>query len=586
MNIRLRRSVLGLTALVVAASGLAGAGPGSASATSTVPPYEPDPGSIGALTFYDASGSVVTGGSINDAPFAAYVQAGTPGRTGDTKATLFGYLPKSGVPTGAFSGEQLTASTTYPNPSAPAALKASPLPLVSLTSADETLATLISDFPNTATDAYQGLYQLRLKTSGVGQAAGVAYDSADIQVTGSTWTLVYSAAPASTYTPLTPCRIFDTRTGSGNCFGAATTSPGAIGAGGKLSVQVAGVGGVPANATAVVLNLTAVGATASTFVTAWPDGTTQPTVSSLNVAGPAATPNLAVVPIGKGGVVDFFNKAGTVDLIADVSGYYSSDATGSLYTATGPCRVFDTRSAGLCTGAPTLTPGKIPAGGTLAVKVTGAGGVPTTATAVVLNLTAVGATKPTFITAWPSGATQPTVSNLNVNNASPIPNLAIVPVGAGGVVNFFNNAGAVHLIGDVAGYFSPSTGARYTTTGPCRVFDSRIGSGICSGAAAFAAGPIAGSGVLKVKVAGVGGVSSTATAVVLNLTAVGATNPTFVTAWADGTAQPTVSNLNVNNAAAIPNLAIVPVGADGSIDLFNNSGSVNLIGDVAGYFAP
>jgi hypothetical protein len=586
MNIRLRRSVLGLTALVVAASGLVGAGTGSASATSAIPPYEPDPGSIGALTLYNASGSVVTGGNINDAPFAAYVQAGTPGRVGDTKATLFGYLPKSGVPTGAFSGEQLTASTTYPNASAPAALKASPLPLVSLTSADETVATLISDFPNTATDAYQGLYQLRLKTSGVGQAAGVAYDSADIQVTGSTWTLVYSAAPASTYTPLTPCRIFDTRSGSGNCFGAAATSPGAIGAGGKLSVKVAGVGGVPDNATAVVLNLTAVGATASTFVTAWPDGTSQPTVSSLNVAGPAATPNLAIVPIGKGGVVDFFNAKGSINLIADVAGYYSSDPTGSLYTTTGPCRLFDTRSSGLCTGAPTLTPGKIPAAGTLAVKVTGAGGVPTNATAVVLNLTAVGATKPTYITAWPGGATQPTVSNLNVNNANPVPNLAIVPVGAGGVVNFFNAGGTVNLIGDVAGYFIPSTGARYSTTGPCRVFDSRLGGGNCSGAAAFPAGPIAAGGVLKVKVAGVGGVPSTATAVVINLTAVGATKSTYVTAWADGSPQPTVSNLNVNNANAVPNLAIVPVGADGSIDLFNAAGSVNLIGDVAGYFAP
>ncbi len=102
------------------------------------PPFEPDPSSLGGLRFFDAAGNEITSGNVSDAPFAAYVQASGAGRDGDTKATLYGYLPKSGVPISGWSGEQMTASPNYPNASAPAALAASPLPLVSVTSGDFT----------------------------------------------------------------------------------------------------------------------------------------------------------------------------------------------------------------------------------------------------------------------------------------------------------------------------------------------------------------------------------------------------------------------------------------------------------------
>ena len=131
------------------------------------------------------------------------MQASHAGRAGDTRATLFGYLPKNGIASGAWTGEALTASTTYPNAAAPAPLGSSALPLVTLTSGDSTLASLISDLPNTATDAYQGLYQIRVKTSGVGQPPDATYDSADILVTGSTWAQVYPAVAQSTTTALT-----------------------------------------------------------------------------------------------------------------------------------------------------------------------------------------------------------------------------------------------------------------------------------------------------------------------------------------------------------------------------------------------
>jgi len=183
---------------------------------------------------------------------------------------------------------------------------------------------------------------------------------------------------------------------------------------------------------------------------------------------------------------------------------------------------------------------------------------------------------------------RPTVSNLNVNNASAVPNLAIVPVGLDGFIDLYNASGRVNLLGDISGFFAPGTGAAHMTVEPCRVFDTRTGTGAgsCAGSVPVTTARVAAGNFLQVKVTGVGGVPANATAVVVNLTAVGATMPTFVTAYPAGQVRPTVSNLNVNNASAVPNLAIVPVGLDGYIDLYNASGTVNLLGDISGYFAP
>src|SRR6478735_5069479 len=128
-------------------------------AVTTAPPFEPlpNPPAVGTLKFFNAAGTQITSGSVNDAPFAAYIQSSVAGRSGDTKATLYGYLPKSGVPYDAWSGLQLTASPSYPIASAPGPLGSSALPLVSVTSGDSTLSSLAGTFPNTATDAYQGL---------------------------------------------------------------------------------------------------------------------------------------------------------------------------------------------------------------------------------------------------------------------------------------------------------------------------------------------------------------------------------------------------------------------------------------------
>ncbi|MEO5678409.1 MAG: hypothetical protein ABIS47_01965, partial [Acidimicrobiales bacterium] len=83
--------------------------------------------------------------------------------------------------------------------------------------------------------------------------------------------------------------------------------------------------GVPGSGvTAVVLNVTAVNPSAGTFVTVWPTGEAKPNASNLNIPTGDTRANLVTVKVGAGGQVTFSNEFGTVDLIADIAGWYGA----------------------------------------------------------------------------------------------------------------------------------------------------------------------------------------------------------------------------------------------------------------------
>ena len=194
--------ILRPVALLAAASLLAGAATavsaGVASATTSPPWTLSEPGSVGSLSFYNAAGQQVYGGSLTANPPATYIEGSSQVRSGDTTATLFGYTPVAGQKPGQWSGTLLSSSTTFPNASAPGALGSATLPVVSATSSDHPLSDLVAAFPNpdTSGDAYSGIYELRLRTSGAGLTTTTSYDSAYIQVTGNTWAVVNPAPPA------------------------------------------------------------------------------------------------------------------------------------------------------------------------------------------------------------------------------------------------------------------------------------------------------------------------------------------------------------------------------------------------------
>ena len=205
------------------------------------------------------------------------------------------------------------------------------------------------------------------------------------------------------YVPVTPFRITDTRANSGQPNAGKTLAAAAT-----LNVQVTGLGTVPAGASAAVLNVTAVDPTAAGFLTVFPAGIAMPTVSNLNFTPGVIVANLVTVPLSAAGMVSIFNHAGNTNVVVDVDGYYTStpstNGTG-LYNSMSPVRAL----GNLQLGAPVAANTSVP------VTVTGTlTGVPATATAVVVNVTAAHGTAPSYLTVYPAGAASvPTASSVN-----------------------------------------------------------------------------------------------------------------------------------------------------------------------------
>jgi hypothetical protein len=266
-----------------------------------------------------------------------------------------------------------------------------------------------------------------------------------VDVEGYVSTTETSPGPDGLFNPLLPARLLDTRDGTGGF-----SSP--LSAGGSLSLQVAGRGGVPATGvSAVVLNVTATGPTLAGYLTVWPTGASRPTASNLNFVVGQTVPNRVIVKLGTSGKVDLFNLAGSVDVVADVGGWFadsSSSAGGSRFTGVTPARILDTRDGTGGFSSP-IGPNSL-----IGVTVRGAGGVPANAKAVVANVTATGPTVAGFLTAWPSDASRPTASDLNFVPGQTVPNLVVVKIGADGKVNIYNLAGGTDVVVDVVGYYT------------------------------------------------------------------------------------------------------------------------------------
>ena len=134
----------------------------------------------------------------------------------------------------------------------------------------------------------------------------------------------HATISGSSYVPVTPFRLVDTRTGA---TVPATYAGKTLAAASTLNVQVTGLGTVPAGATAAVLNVAAIDPTASGFLTVFPEGTTMPTVSNLNFTSGEILANLVTVPLSASGGISIFNHAGSTDVLVDVEGYYTSTST-------------------------------------------------------------------------------------------------------------------------------------------------------------------------------------------------------------------------------------------------------------------
>jgi CSLREA domain-containing protein len=254
------------------------------------------------------------------------------------------------------------------------------------------------------------------------------------------------ATTGATYKAVTPARLLDTRVGNGlsGKFNARTVR----------DFDVAGRGGVPANAVAVTGNLTVVGQNAAGYVTLGPDLSNAPLTSTINFPLGETRANGVTVQLLADGTLDavYIAPLGkTTHLLFDVTGYYVPDSTGSKYYPLDPGRVLDTRVGKGLTGS-----FKTDIARSLAVE--GHAGVPTAATAVTGNLTVVGQMDDGYVSMTKALDSTPDTSTLN---------FPIGDVRANGVTGPLTNAGTVglvykaspgkttDLILDITGYFAP-----------------------------------------------------------------------------------------------------------------------------------
>jgi len=275
--------------------------------------------------------------------------------------------------------------------------------------------------------------------------------------------VVGGSAGGSLYNPVTPTRLADTRCSgvpassapaycAGEDIPSANSAVAAPGPGGVAAITVTGVGPVPASGvTAVVLNVTAASPTHGGFLTVYPAGVSRPTASTVNFSQGANVPNRVIVPIGSSGQIDVYNAFGTTQVIVDVNGWFGS--TGASFTPSAPVRICDTRASTVSGLTDACTGKQLTSGSVLAVPVAGVGGVPASASAVVVNVTVTGSSAGSFLSAYPAGGSKPPTSDLNWRPGETVANLTVVKIGSSGDVDFYNNAGSVNVIVDVVGWY-------------------------------------------------------------------------------------------------------------------------------------
>jgi hypothetical protein len=135
--------------------------------------------------------------------------------------------------------------------------------------------------------------------------------------------------PATSTVAIAPIRVVDTRSGVG--------VSGPLQAGQTVTLELAGVHGIPADATAAMLNVTVVGGTAPSFLVLFPSGNARPSSSTVNWSDARAVANALTVGIGADRKIAIYNEAGTVQVIVDVQGYIvPADATPGLKGDAGP----------------------------------------------------------------------------------------------------------------------------------------------------------------------------------------------------------------------------------------------------------
>jgi hypothetical protein len=360
----------------------------------------------------------------------------------------------------------------------------------------------------------------------------------------------------SRFRPLTPVRLFDTRApetsarlvrGDGSSAGPiALTSSGAF-------RDWAAVGVAP-DASAVWLNVTAVGLLVPGYVTVFPNGRPRPETSNVNYAPLQVVANAAPVALGAGSQVNFEAHA-AVDVIADLAGSFSP--TGAGLATIAPTRVLDTRTPSM----------PLRAGVARAVDVR----APADAVGVVTSVAVIAGAAGGFLTASPCGAPVPATSNINYAPGSVVANAVVSALGRGQLC--LTASTDLDAVVDVTGYLTPTAPLSYVPLFPQRLLDTRTTSTPFTGR-------VGAGQVIELPVQRLAGMPSAVGAVVANVTVTDAAAAGYITTFPCTRGAPETSTLNYPADRAVGGLTSTAVD-NGSLCLLS-SARAHVIVDLLG----
>ena len=378
----------------------------------------------------------------------------------------------------------------------------------------------------------------------------------------------------TTYTPISPVRLLDTRVGIG--------SSGAIAANTPRTWQVGGLDGIPSAATAVTGNLTVTNPSKGGAVYVGPSPNAHPPTSTINFALGQTIANGVTVALSNTGSLSatyMANSGNVTSLVFDVTGYFTADTThGDTFHALTPARIVDSRTTvGLSQ--------KLVANEPATFDVWLQGGVLVTAKAVTGNVTIVNPTSRGAVYVGPDPIAEPSTSTINFTAGQTIANnLTVALSGTGTLSATLMGAtdNTTDLVFDVTGYYTAdSSGSVFVPIVPVRLVDTRVANGIASALRAGVAQSFQANGRSVVPVSATG-VSANAT--VVNETIRGAL---FV--GPNPIANPPTSTLNFSKGDIRANGLNVATGSGGILAVTYLAAARNttdFVFDVTGYFVP
>ncbi len=406
-------------------------------------------------------------------------------------------------------------------------------------------------------------------------ALGYDNNNGDGDLTGEIAAKFETGAAGTTFHPLDPVRIVDTRI--------------RLGIAGKLLANVpqtflvAGLNGVDGTATAVTGNLTVVNETKSGALYLGPYATSRPSTSTINFAAGSTTGNGVTIGLSATGSLSavYMASAGnTTNLVFDLTGFFTPDTKGATYHPMRPVRAVDTR-IGLGTH------GKLAAKSPRVFQVSTENGIPKEAVAVTANIAVVNSSRSGALYLGPTSLAAPLASTINFSRSQIVANNATVPLSPTGSLSatyLAPQGNTTDFVLDITGYYTlDASGVRFVPITPARYVDTRSGLG-------GSGGKLRANTPRSFVIDGLGSVPMTATAITGNVAVVNETRSGAMFVGPDSMAKPSTSTLNfVRGDIRANGITVMVGGSPGSLSatyMAASGNTMDLVLDITGYFVP